>query len=146
MSKHTVSAAGEAMPAQGLKTRRMALAILGGASAFGVRATVARTSGVDPVFAAIERHKAAEAAFVATLNPADTIWARQHGREVADSDLSARDAASLASDDMLSELLETVPTSPAGARAALEYLVAYDDGYHLGSFAPTLLKSPLLAA
>jgi hypothetical protein len=102
-------------------------------------------AGVDPIFAAIERHRAAEAAFVATLNPADNIVAKEHGRKVTRADLDARNAAQADEDDILDELLATAPVSPAGMRAALEYLIDYDEGYHLATFAPTLLKSPLLA-
>jgi hypothetical protein len=101
-------------------------------------------AAVDPIFAAIEHHRAAEAAFVATLNPADDVFAKEHGREVTQADLDARDAAQSAGDDVLDELLATVPVSAAGARAALGYLIDYDDGDHLAAFAPALLKSPLL--
>jgi hypothetical protein len=146
MSKQTVSADGGAMPAQGLPTRRAALSALAGIPALAILPAAARAAptAVDPIFAAIKRHKIAEAAYVATLNPIDEVQAREQGREITQDNRDAYVAAGQASEDILAELLTTVPLSAAGARAALEYLIGYDDGYHLAAFAPTLLKSPLL--
>jgi len=112
------------------------------AAIVGVEAVLA----ADPIFAVIERHKVAEAAFAATLGLIDEVRASEEGREVTQANRDTYEAADQASEDILAELLEAIPVSGAGARAALEYLINLDDGYHLAAFAPTLLKSPLLAA
>ena len=101
-------------------------------------------AAADPIFTAIERHKVAEAAFGEGLKSTDEVRASEQGREVTQADRDACEVADQASEDVLAELLASVPVSAAGARAALEYLIDFDDGYHLAAFAPTLLKSPLL--
>lgn len=87
----------------------------------------------DPVFALIEAHKAA--------------WARFDAIEDV-SDEAAFEAAGHAGDATLAELAATPPTTIAGMRAVLEYLVELD-GH--SDYLPTLLRSsilrsPLLAA
>jgi hypothetical protein len=50
--------------------------------------------------------------------------------------------------EALDELLATVPATAAGMRAAIQYLIGYDDGRlpdNIGQFLVTLLKSPLFA-
>ena len=112
------------------------------AAIVGVEAVLA----ADPIFAVIERHKVAEAAFAATLSLIDEVRASEEGREVTQANRDTCEAADQASEDILAELLASAPVSTAGFRAALEYIINLDDGYHLTAFAPTLLKSPLLAA
>jgi hypothetical protein len=127
-------------------SRRTTLCGLAAAPLAAIIGAAPALAADDPIFAAIERHKAAEAAFIATLDPTDEVLATEQGRETTQADREAHEAASAASDAATDDLLATVPVSAAGARAALEYLIGFDDGYHLGDFAPTLLKSPLLAA
>jgi hypothetical protein len=66
MSKRYVSDEGGALPADGHKTRRAALGML--ASALTIRKIGAMAAPADPIFAAIERHKAAWAT-VGALSP-----------------------------------------------------------------------------
>jgi hypothetical protein len=60
MSNHAVSTKGGAMAAEGHKTRRSALRALAGASALAIP-TISSIADAfsDPIFVAIERHKAA---------------------------------------------------------------------------------------
>jgi hypothetical protein len=107
----------------------------------GAAATVAAIPAMaaaelaDDVFAALEAHKAA--------------WARLDGLdEIADlDDYEAYERGSLAADAALDELTATPPTTVAGMRAAIAYLVELD-GH--ADYLPTLvrssiLRSPLLA-
>jgi hypothetical protein len=60
MSNHTVSTKGGAMAAEGHKTRRAALRVLAGASALAIPTISSIAAALpDPIFTAIERHKAA---------------------------------------------------------------------------------------
>ena len=99
----------------------------------------------EPILAAIERHRAAERAFTATLNPVDKVYARLHGREVTQADTQAFEAAHAAEEEAIEALLETVPLTWLGVRCARAYLSEMQDGYHLRDFIPTLLELPLLA-
>jgi|HubBroStandDraft_5_1064220.scaffolds.fasta_scaffold129529_2 hypothetical protein len=112
-----------------------------GAITAGAAATVAAIPAMaaaelaDDVFAALEAHKAA--------------WARLDGLdEIADlDDYEAYERGSLAADAALDELTATPPTTVAGMRAAIAYLVELD-GH--ADYLPTLvrssiLRSPLLA-
>ena len=94
----------------------------------------------DPIFAAIERHRAA----FARLGELD----KSHGRTAADEDIAVFERANAAEEEALSALLETVPTSIAGIIAALKYLLEFNDddsGEAIGEFVRTLVQSPLLA-
>jgi hypothetical protein len=109
--------------------------ILLGAITAGAAATVAAIPAMAAVFAALEAHKAA--------------WARLDGLdEIADlDDYEAYERGSLAADAALDELTATPPTTVAGMRAAIAYLVELD-GH--ADYLPTLvrssiLRSPLLA-
>jgi len=81
----------------------------------------------DPIFAAIERHKEAHKAYFKHDDLTD---------EEADAEVAACE-----------QLLETIPTSKEGIRAALEWLIRYEAGMTpetCGKYLPTLLKSPAL--
>jgi hypothetical protein len=127
-------------------SRRATLCVLAGAPLAAIVGVPPALVAADPIFAVIERHKVAEAAFAATLGLIDEVRASEEGREVTQANRDTYEAADQASEDILAELLAGVPVSTAGFRAALEYIINLDDGYHLAAFAPTLLKSPLLAA
>jgi hypothetical protein len=52
-------------------------------------------------------------------------------------------------DVALEEIMKTPPTTPAGARAVIEYLVEWDKDGSMetsGQYLATLLRSPVLAA
>jgi hypothetical protein len=143
MSKPTVSAAGGAMPAEGHKTRRAALRLFGAAPALAILPALAN-SPVDPVFAAIERHKVAWAAFVETCDPLDNVEGEQEGTKEELAYMEASGAA----DEALAAFLATPPTTLAGLHAALAYAVEVDSDCmpdNSGRIAETLLRSPLFA-
>jgi hypothetical protein len=138
------------MTAQSQTSRRLLLAAGSASAVFGAlaQAGAAAPADPDPIFAAIERHKAAERAFLVTCDRTDEVRASQEGREVTEDDEAAWDSARDVEEAALQALIETAPTSTAGARAAIEWLAYYDRGYafrHVGRFAVTLLTSPVLA-
>jgi hypothetical protein len=108
---------------------RGALTAGAAATVAGIPAMAARAEA-DPVFALLEAHRAA--------------WARFE--ELDGSDHEAFTAAAVTVDAALEELTSTPPTTPAGMRAVIEYLVELD-GH--ADYLPTLLRSsirsPLLA-
>jgi len=96
-------------------------------AAVATSAVFPTASEVDPIFAAIDRHKEAYKAY----------FKRE---DLTDEEAEAETLA-------CEELLATVPTSKEGIRAVLEWLVKYDAGMvpeTCGKFLPTLLKSPAL--
>jgi hypothetical protein len=125
-------------------SRRLFLAAGPAAAVFGALALSAGIPSVDPIFAAIERHKMALDAFCATLNPVDEIWAEQHGREITRADEDAYEAARAVEEGALDGLFSTPPTTLPGMRAVLEHVMRSDECCD-GRIAETLLKSPLLA-
>jgi hypothetical protein len=138
------------MTAQSQTSRRLFLAAGSASAVFGAlaQATVAAPADADPIFAAIDRHKVAERAFLVTCNLTDEVQAEREGREVTEADHAAWDSARDVEEAALQALIETAPTSKAGARAAIEWLAHYDRGCeprHVGQFAMTLLSSPVLA-
>jgi hypothetical protein len=116
-------------------SRRLFLAAGPAAAVFGALEAVATPA--DPVFAAIERHKAAWAAFVeATCDL--TLSELYAYRQAHDEDTEA-----------LEDFLATPATTMAGLRAALVYVIEIDRDCmsdNGGRIAPTLLQSPLFAA
>jgi hypothetical protein len=143
MPKHTVPAAGEAMPAANqTPTRRRLFAIAGNASA-AVAATTALArptfamsaaefvagSAADPIFAAIEEHRRAVA------------FAYEPG--IAEEEFDRRASAEY---DVLWRALEIEPTTIAGARRLLEHVAAYDDGLTTDPQLPLLAIRTVAAA
>lgn len=109
---------------------------------------VPTTPHVDPIIAAIERHRNGWKAFEDVCQITDEIAAKQQGREVTQEDQDAYELARSAEEIDLANLLATKPTTKAGARAAIEHLIAYERGCPpraAGEFAATLLQSPVLA-
>lgn len=104
----------------------------------------------DPIFAAIERHKEAHAAFDSVCTVTDEQKAENEGRVVTDADHNTWNYANQAEVDALSALIETVPQSRQGLRAVIDHLAAFDilgyDPAALDLFFDTLLQSPALAA
>jgi hypothetical protein len=107
-------------------------------------------SGVDPdpIFAAIERHREAIAAFESACRRTDNVTAQQQGRRVTRADERAYNAAHRREVKAMSELQSTTPLTVEGARAAMQYLIDFDapDSSASGKFLPALMKSALLAA
>lgn len=130
-------------------TRRAVMAGLAAAPAAGIPAIAGAGADADPIFAAIERHQAAWRAFLPMCDLTDEVLAKAKGRVVTEADEAAWEAACDVEEAALERLIETTPTSKAGARAAIEWLAYYDRGCEprrLGLFAMTLLLSPVLNA
>ncbi len=147
MSKHIISNGG-AIAAEGHKTRRAALHALASASALVIPKVAARAATADPIITAIERHKAAWTTVGAMAPTVDEVVAMREGREVARAEWDAYQRASAMEKQALDQLLATAPATAVGMRAAIAYLVSFDDGRlpdDLGLFLATLLKSPLFA-
>lgn len=102
-------------------------------------------AGADPIFAVIERHKLACGDFEAACLRTDDVAAEEEGRQVTQEDKDAYESAIEADKIAMMALLSTVPTTQAGARAAIEYVCSIDwHGEQISAFAASLLKSPLL--
>jgi hypothetical protein len=129
-------------------TRRAALYALTGASALAIPAINALAAATpDPVFPAIQRHQAACKAVAVWLPAIDEVAVARKGHEVSQADREAFERTMAFEDQSFLELLATSPTSLAGMRAAIEYMLAFEDGFLSESARPflaTLLKSPLL--
>jgi hypothetical protein len=138
--------------------RRAALRFVAGAPALAATAAMAAAAGIpaahgisqiDPIFAAIERHKGAWEAFGATCSRTDHVLAEQEGREVTEADEAAWRAANELEEDVFEALVTLPPVNVAGMRAVIEYFVDFEldcipDGP--SKFLSALLQSPLLAA
>jgi hypothetical protein len=149
MSNHAVSTKGGAMAAEGHKTRRSALRALAVASALAIP-TISSIADAfsDPIFVAIERHKAAYDARKATSFALDDLMYNSEGRGVSDADWDAHDRARASEDAAFDELLTRAPTTAAGMRTALAHFISFDDGRfsdEMRRFLAALVKSPLFA-
>jgi hypothetical protein len=84
---------------------------------------------LDPIIRLVAAHKAAWAKFM----------------ELDDRDHETFEEGGRAADAAMYELMNTPPTTLAGMRAIIQYLVDWDNdsGYY---YLPTLLRSPLLVA
>jgi hypothetical protein len=114
-------------------------AMLRGALTAGAAATVVAMPAIvaaetsDPVLALIEAHKAAFRHYLAL---------EEHLGDSEDlADFEALETAGRAVDVALNEITTTPPTTVAGMRAVMEYLVELD-GH--SDYLPTLLRSSLL--
>ena len=111
MSKHTVSTKGGAMAAEGHKTRRAALRALVGASALAIPTISSIAAALaDPIFAAIERHKAAYDAREAASFAMDDVI--NTSREVSDAEWDAYERAHENEDAAFDELLTRARRKP----------------------------------
>lgn len=103
-------------------TRRTAIAGLAAGTTFNVGAiALTRASGADPVFAAIECHRALHLSWSTAVDVQSNL--RDDDPRYGDAD-EATDVASDDLDDAAVDLLNIVPTTIAGAAALLRY--AYD--------------------
>lgn len=125
-------------------TRRDALkAIAAGTTA----ATLAAGSAIalaadDPAIAAIDRHRHAFAAYLATFDPVAEAEARAFALPQGSAERKAADAVSetrfldqcrfaRVADVLAFELADTRPTTLAGCVAVLRYVTAHNDAAHL---------------
>ena len=125
-------------------TRRAALgaiaaAVAAPAAALGAQPALLSQSTADPAFAAIERHKAAVAAF-------DNFVAQFEDSPdpMTPDEQAACDKLEDAEYNALFDLADTVPTTEKGANAALAYLVreaGTDQRRVLGIFSASLIAA-----
>jgi hypothetical protein len=89
---------------------------------------ITSTEEADAIFGLIAAHKIAWARFV----------------ELDDRDHEAFEEGGRAADAAMADLMKTPPTTLAGMRAIIQYIIEWDNvsGYY---YLPTLLSSPLLA-
>lgn len=115
-----------------MTTKQTRRTILAGAAAFPALAIIPTTAvaagGVDPIFAAIEKHRQAEAAYTEMF---DTDLIRNSKQSTPDTDaLEARaDELGDAANDLYVDLVTMTPTTPAGCAALLRYIEAHERAY-----------------
>ena len=102
---------------------------------------------IDPIFAAIERHRTAREALGIAAIAADEVAAELEGRTVSQAELDAVDAANDAFADAIADLIATTPATLAGIQALLTE-VSGSDGvdFDAREIAASLLLSPPLCA
>jgi capsular polysaccharide biosynthesis protein len=98
----------------------------------------------DPIFAAIERHKAAYEARDATRFAMDDVI---NTREASQAEWDAYERAHENEDAAFNDLLTNAPETSAGTRAIIAHLISLDDGrlsQKMKRLLTLLLKSRLL--
>jgi hypothetical protein len=119
------------------------------AAPHAAKAALPALPAADPVFAAIERHRAALARLNFTCGLTDDVAAEQEGRTITADDEAQHAAADDDEAEAFSGLLSTAPQTKGGARELIEYVATLDDlkGVEeaLPAFLATLLRSPLIA-
>jgi hypothetical protein len=129
-------------------SRRAALGALASVPALAILPAVALAAPVDPIFDAIGRHRAAFAIFSQAYSRTDEVLARRQCREITDDDEAAWLTSCQGESEALDEFFAIAPTTMAGMRAALAYVVEIhsDCAPETGArIAESLLKSPLFA-
>jgi hypothetical protein len=101
--------------------------LLRGALTVAAIPAIAAAEQPDPVLSLLEAHKAA--------------WARLLRIENQTDDYNTLEEAGRAVDVALNEITTTPPTTVAGMRAVMEYLVELDG---ISDYLPTLLRSSIL--
>jgi hypothetical protein len=114
-------------------TRRNILGTIAGAGAVALTLPPARAAalGADPIYAAIERHKAASAVWDAAITiRAKFQDASDESKEQADKLQEAADEAWGSCEQAAIDLINTEPTTLAGIVAAIRYCIRQmaDDG------------------
>lgn len=131
-----------------MHTRRSVIAIAGGAIATAAATPLALASAADPIFAAIERHKAAKALFYSAISDACTLeellpselrqsFIDPDQTKIVETDdprwiKNTRDYHRLsdAESDAAIALVWTAPTTMAGVIALLQYANEADTDGH----------------
>ena len=111
---------------------------------------MADNNSSDPIFAAIERHQAADTRYGKTAMVTDPIAAKDEipPRTIVQSDLDAFNEADTLESVAVDELLATVPTSVQGVAALLAYVGNRHLGFdreQLSTMAETVLRSLVFA-
>jgi hypothetical protein len=140
---------GGAMPVQAKPSRRLFLAAGSAAAVFAtVKIAAAESVAVDPIFAAVDRHREAWRAFDAACSRTDNVVAEQEGRDVTDADEAAYDAANQSEVEAFDAFITLPPATVPGVRAAMTYFIEFETDLipHAGErFVAALLKSPVLS-
>jgi hypothetical protein len=149
MPKSTTSTTGRAGTAGGHQTRRSALRALAGASVL-LRPTIGAIAGSlkDPIFAAIESHKAAYEARKAASFAIDDLIHNPEAREVSEAEWDALEQAHENENAAFDALLTAPPVTSLGMRAIIAHLISIDDGrlsHEMRQLLALLLESPLLS-
>ena len=148
MPNATVRASATALP----KSRRSALGLFVAAPAamlaFAKGSPIAASdlASLDPIFAVIEAHKETYRIFGDCSHQTDEVAAEEEGRSVTEADELACNEASAYERGALALVVDTIPTTIAGIRAAIEHIGGLEDHEFMADFAKTLLMSPVLAA
>jgi len=115
-------------------SRRAALAGLALAPTAGLAAT---TTEVDPIFAVIEKHREAWKAFAGAASAAADVQVELVNRGERSNENAAYVEAQAGADvlgdvaeELQEELLETQPTTLAGAVAVIRYVNGYNQGHY----------------
>lgn len=125
-------------------SRRNFLAVATAAAALPAAALAQPT---DPIFAVIERHRAAFKEFADASLATDEVKAEREGRAVTQAAEDRLNAASDFQEKIAEELSLTAPTTMAGLAAAIAWLFEYDEGCipdTSGRFLRTLARSRLM--
>jgi hypothetical protein len=120
---------------------------LAAAAVAAVVPAAALAQQTDPIFAAIERCRAASKEHGAASIATDEVAARQRNQPVTQADQDRYEAAAEELDEAAELLASTVPTTMAGFAAAVSWLLKYDEGCIPDTtcqFLETLAASPLL--
>ena len=128
-------------------SRRLFLAAGSATAVFGALATAAAQEA-DPIYAAMERLKTTFQAFVDASDLTDDIAREQKGETVSEADKEIFEFAMAEWNEAEDAFIATIPTTLAGARAAIAYLVEYDKDCvpeNSGRFLRTLVASPIFA-
>lgn len=128
-----------------MKTKTSRRAIVASRAAAPVAGLPVLAAAADPIFAVIERAKAADARFAAACALTDDVAAEAEGRIITPLDRAEFAAADHDSDEAHDAFLATAPTTAAGVRAFLRHCI--DDEWtqdFIGTALETLLCSPVL--
>jgi hypothetical protein len=115
------------LPAESHKTRRAALGAFAAALVIP-NSGAGATPPPDPIFSAIERHKAAWKAREAASFAIDDLIYNSEAREVSQAEWDAYERANDSEETAFDELLTVEPRTAGGMRAIIVHLVSLDDG------------------
>ncbi|MBM3654589.1 MAG: hypothetical protein FJX06_17505 [Alphaproteobacteria bacterium] len=135
------------MSAQSNASRRLFLAAGSAATVFGALAQAAAASAPadDPIFAAIERHQAAESRFGAACAMTDDVAAREERRVITGEDRAEFDAAERETNAAWDAFIVTSPTTISGVRAFLQHCIDQDSAGPTAEALEVLIASPILS-
>jgi len=106
------------MPETDLSRRSILMSVP--AAVLTTSATLPAISHGDPIFAAIEKHRAAYSAWLITCEAADD-------KNCSDAAKAEHKAAVLASREAEEHLMQTAPTTMGGLLAVIDWLAEYDE-------------------